>query len=82
MASAVEKSKAGKRETVSVLGVAFSVGNGQGGPPSECPLSTEVKEVREGGLWRLRTVFLTRETSAIVLEHWRNRMEASVAGTE
>lgn len=46
-------------------------------------LSTGLKKVREGTLWRLETLFLARETSTKVLEHWGKRMEASVAaGTE
>ena len=48
----------------------------------ESPLSTELKKVREGTLRRLETVFLAQETSTKVLEHWGNRIEASVAGTE
>lgn len=46
------------------------------------PLSTELKKVREGTLWRLEPLFLARETSTKVLEHWGNRMEVTVAGTE
>lgn len=46
------------------------------------PLSTGLKKLREGTLWRLETLFLAGETRTKVLEQWGNRMESSVAGTE
>lgn len=45
-----------------------------------CPVNTELKEMREGALWRLGTVFLAQPASAVVLEDWRKGKEPALLG--